>query len=54
MAVKENPRNAIVERERRKMSKIDSKLKVESLVLHGGQEADTATGSRAVPIYQTT
>jgi O-acetylhomoserine (thiol)-lyase len=36
------------------MSKIDSKLKVESLVLHGGQEADTATGSRAVPIYQTT
>ena len=36
------------------MSKIDSKLKVESVLLHGGQEPDPATGSRAVPIYQTT
>ncbi len=36
------------------MSKIDAKLKVESLVLHGGQEPDPTTGSRAVPIYQTT
>ena len=36
------------------MSKIDSKLKLESLTLHGGQEADPTTGSRAVPIYQTT
>jgi O-acetylhomoserine (thiol)-lyase len=36
------------------MSKIDSKLKLESLALHGGQEADPTTGSRAVPIYQTT
>ncbi len=36
------------------MSKIDAKLKVESLLLHGGQEADPTTGSRAVPIYQTT
>lgn len=36
------------------MSKIDNKLKLESLVLHGGQEPDPATGSRAVPIYQTT
>lgn len=36
------------------MSKIDSKLKTESLALHGGQEADPTTGSRAVPIYQTT
>lgn len=36
------------------MSKIDSKLKVESLALHGGQEADPTTGARAVPIYQTT
>jgi O-acetylhomoserine (thiol)-lyase len=36
------------------MSKIDAQLKVESLALHGGQEADPATGSRAVPIYQTT
>lgn len=35
------------------MSQIDSKLKVESLLLHGGQEPDPATGSRAVPIYQT-
>lgn len=36
------------------MSKIDKKLKTESLTLHGGQEADPTTGSRAVPIYQTT
>ncbi len=36
------------------MSKIDAKLKVETLALHGGQEADPVTGSRAVPIYQTT
>jgi len=36
------------------MSKIDSRLKLESLALHAGQEADPATGSRAVPIYQTT
>ncbi|MBU0547263.1 MAG: O-acetylhomoserine aminocarboxypropyltransferase/cysteine synthase [Candidatus Omnitrophica bacterium] len=36
------------------MSKIDSKLKIETLALHGGQEADPTTGSRAVPIYQTT
>ena len=35
------------------MSKIDAKLKIESLALHGGQEADPTTGSRAVPIYQT-
>jgi len=36
------------------MSKIDSRLKTESILLHGGQEADPTTGSRAVPIYQTT
>jgi O-acetylhomoserine (thiol)-lyase len=36
------------------MSKIDNKLKIETLALHGGQEADPTTGSRAVPIYQTT
>ncbi len=36
------------------MSKIDSRLKIETLALHGGQEADPTTGSRAVPIYQTT
>jgi len=36
------------------MSKIDEKLKIETLALHGGQEADPTTGSRAVPIYQTT
>src|SRR5512141_3029478 len=36
------------------MSKIDSKLTIETLALHGGQEADPTTGSRAVPIYQTT
>ncbi|MFC1570788.1 homocysteine synthase [Candidatus Omnitrophota bacterium] len=36
------------------MTKIDSKLKAETLALHGGQEPDPTTGSRAVPIYQTT
>jgi len=36
------------------MTKIDHQLRVESLALHGGQEPDPATGSRAVPIYQTT
>ena len=29
-------------------------MKLSTLALHGGQEADTATNSRAVPIYQTT
>jgi O-acetylhomoserine (thiol)-lyase len=28
--------------------------KLETIALHGGQEPDPATGSRAVPIYQTT
>jgi hypothetical protein len=37
-----------------KVSKNDAKLKPETLALHGGQEADPTTGSRAVPIYQTT
>jgi len=36
------------------MTKIDNKLKVETITLHGGQEADPTTGARAVPIYQTT
>src|SRR4030066_471825 len=36
------------------MSKNDHQLKVETLALHGGQEPDPTTGSRAVPIYQTT
>ncbi|HUH66691.1 MAG TPA: O-acetylhomoserine aminocarboxypropyltransferase/cysteine synthase [Syntrophales bacterium] len=36
------------------MSKIDNKLRIETLALHGGQEADPVTGARAVPIYQTT
>ena len=35
------------------MSKNDPNLKIETLALHGGQEADPTTGSRAVPIYQT-
>jgi O-acetylhomoserine/O-acetylserine sulfhydrylase len=30
-----------------------SNLKFETLQLHAGQRADTATGSRAVPLYQT-
>ncbi|HCO21551.1 MAG TPA: O-acetylhomoserine sulfhydrylase, partial [Gimesia maris] len=29
-------------------------LKLATLCLHGGQEPDSATNSRAVPIYQTT
>ncbi len=36
------------------MTRIDDRLKIETLVLHGGQEADPTTGARAVPIYQTT
>jgi O-acetylhomoserine (thiol)-lyase len=36
------------------MSNIDNQLKIDTLLLHGGQEPDPATGSRAVPIYQTT
>ncbi|MHB9155697.1 MAG: O-acetylhomoserine aminocarboxypropyltransferase/cysteine synthase family protein, partial [Endomicrobiales bacterium] len=36
------------------MSKLDAQLKPETLALHGGQEPDPTTGSRAVPIYQTT
>ena len=32
----------------------DKKLHFETLQLHAGQEADPTTGSRAVPIYQTT
>lgn len=36
------------------MTKIDKKLNIETLALHGGQEPDPTTGARAVPIYQTT
>jgi O-acetylhomoserine (thiol)-lyase len=36
------------------VSKNDKALRTESLLLHGGQEADPTTGARAVPIYQTT
>jgi len=36
------------------MTNVDIKLRPESLVVHGGQEPDPVTGSRAVPIYQTT
>ena len=32
----------------------DKRQQVETIALHGGQEPDSATGSRAVPIYQTT
>lgn len=32
----------------------NNSLKFETLQLHAGQEVDSATGSRAVPIYQTT
>ena len=33
---------------------VQSKLHLETLCLHGGQKPDPATGSRAIPIYQTT
>ncbi|MBU4304766.1 MAG: O-acetylhomoserine aminocarboxypropyltransferase/cysteine synthase [Candidatus Omnitrophica bacterium] len=36
------------------MTDFDKNLKIETLVLHAGQVPDPATGSRAVPIYQTT
>jgi len=36
------------------MTKIDAKLKAETLALHGGHEPDPTTGARAVPLYQTT
>ncbi len=36
------------------MSQIDDQLSPESLMLHGGQEADPTTGARVTPIYQTT
>ena len=29
-------------------------VNLETLALHAGQEPDSATGARAVPIYQTT
>ena len=32
----------------------EKKLRPETIALHGGQEPDPTTGSRAVPIYQTT
>jgi O-acetylhomoserine (thiol)-lyase len=36
------------------VTKFDDRLKPETIALHGGQEPDPTTGSRAVPIYQTT
>ena len=36
------------------MSTDQKNLKRETILLHGGQEPDPTTGSRAVPIYQTT
>ncbi len=36
------------------MTKFDIDLRPETLAVHGGQEPDPTTGSRAVPIYQTT
>ena len=35
------------------MSKIDAQLKLDSLMIHGGQQADPTTGARVTPIYQT-
>lgn len=36
------------------MRRKEKDFKIETLMLHGGQEPDKATGARAVPIYQTT
>lgn len=36
------------------MTRFDETLRPDTLLLHGGQEPDSATGARAVPIYQTT
>jgi len=36
------------------MSEKETNFKIETLAVHGGQEADPTTGARAVPIYQTT
>jgi O-acetylhomoserine (thiol)-lyase len=36
------------------IEELDRSLKFETLQLHAGQQADPETGSRAVPIYQTT
>lgn len=36
------------------MSNLTERFKDETIALHGGQTPDEATGSRAVPIYQTT
>ena len=33
---------------------MDNSHRFETLALHAGQAADTATGARAVPIYRTT
>ncbi len=36
------------------MKRKQEEFKIETLMLHGGQEPDKASGARAVPIYQTT
>ncbi|HOD28019.1 MAG TPA: O-acetylhomoserine aminocarboxypropyltransferase/cysteine synthase [Syntrophales bacterium] len=36
------------------MKALEQALHIDTLALHGGQEADPTTGARAVPIYQTT
>ncbi|MEN2997959.1 MAG: O-acetylhomoserine aminocarboxypropyltransferase/cysteine synthase [Brevinematia bacterium] len=33
---------------------MERKVRIETVLLHGGQEPDPTTGARAVPIYQTT
>jgi O-acetylhomoserine (thiol)-lyase len=44
----------LIIKRRFKMTDLKRNLKIETLLLHGGQEPDPTTGSRAVPIYQTT
>jgi O-acetylhomoserine (thiol)-lyase len=35
------------------MTEENTNYDLETILLHGGQEPDPTTGSRAVPIYQT-
>ena len=36
------------------MTSPEKKLNDDTILLHGGHEPDSSSGSRAVPIYQTT
>jgi len=53
--IRKKPYRKFIKHSLNKVLKMEnSKLKFETLQLHAGQVADPTTGSRAVPIYQTT